>query len=81
MKIELKKNPQKYLKKVDTNTYNKLFRALEKLKNLDGDIEKIKTATNKYRLKIDHYRIIFTVDVENETIIIEEINTRTNIKY
>ncbi len=81
MKIKLTKDPQKYLKKVEVNTRNKLIKALEGLAELEGDIVKLKTEKDKYRLKIYQYRIIFTIDTENEIIIVQDINTRTNIKY
>ena len=77
MKIEMKKQPEKYLKKTDTVTYKKLINAIEGLKNLEGDIIKLK-GSEKYRLKIYHYRIIFIVDNE-DTITIEEIGSRGDI--
>jgi len=79
-KIVYNKQPQKYLAKVPATTYNKLIKACEGLATASGDIVKLK-GSNYYRLKIDHYRIIFTYDKEIEQILIEEINTRTNIKY
>ena len=78
--IELKKQPQKYLSKVDINTFRKLDKALEKLKFWEGDIIKLK-GSNYYRLKIPQYRFIFTYDNGINIISIEEINTRTNINY
>ena len=79
-KIKLKKQPQKYLSKVDSNTYLKLRKALEKLELWEGDIVKLKNS-DYYRLKIPKYRFIFTYDNGINIISIEEINTRTNINY
>lgn len=80
MEIRLKKQPKKYLASVDTKTCDKLLRALEKLKNLDGDIVCINPKKNLYRYKIEHYRIIFFYS-GGKIIIVETIDTRTNIKY
>ena len=80
MEIRLKKQPKKYLASVDAKTYDKLTRALEKLKNLDGDIVCINPKKNLYRYKIEHYRIIFFYS-GCKIIIVETIDTRTNIKY
>ena len=81
MEIILKKQPQKYLSSVDTPTRSKLYRALDKLKSLDGDIVRLEGSQNLYRFKISHYRIIFTYDKDGKIIIVETIDTRTNIKY
>jgi mRNA-degrading endonuclease RelE of RelBE toxin-antitoxin system len=82
MKIILRKQPQKYLAAVDTKTRSKLYKALDGLAELEGDIVKLKGRANEYRLKIEHYRILFSYDAEQDKIIIvSAINTRTNIKY
>ena len=80
MEIKLEKQPVKYLASLDSPTRSKLVRALEGLKALKGDIVKLKGTDNLYRLKINHYRIIFKYDGK-EIIIVSTINTRTNIKY
>ena len=78
--VFLKKQPQKYLLKVDRNTYKKLRKALVELGGWKGDIVKLKNS-EFYRLKIPKYRFIFTYDGEINVISVEEINTRTNINY
>ena len=77
--VRLKKQPQKYLCKVDDITYKKLRKSLNELEEWKGDIKKI--SESYYRLKIPQYRFIFTFEKEINIIYIEEINTRTNIKY
>ena len=79
-KVKLKKQPQKYLSKVDGNTYRKLRKALNDLEEWKGDIVKLKNS-EYYRLKLPQYRIIFTYENEINIIVIDEINTRTNINY
>jgi len=78
VEIELKKQPEKYLKKTDSVTYGKLMRAIDGLRELEGDIVKLK-GTEKYRLKIYHYRIIFAYDSVNNIIVVEEIGSRGDI--
>ena len=81
LEIKLEKQPIKYLASVDQKTRNKLYRALDKLKNLEGDIVRLKGDKNLYRFKIQHYRILFSIDQDGNLIIVSTINTRTNIKY
>ena len=66
---------------VDENTRKKLYKALDQIKELEGNIKKLKGYKNLYRYKIAHYRILFSLDTTIEIITVEEINTRTNIKY
>ena len=77
----MRKQPQKYLASVDDPTRKKLYKALEGLAELRGDIKKLRGYENFYRLKIAHYRILFSIDTTVEIITVEEINSRTNIKY
>ena len=81
MKIILKKQPQKYLAAVDEKTRQKLYRALDEVSVLKGDIKKLKGYDNLYRYKINHYRILFELDTHIKIITVNTINTRTNIKY
>ena len=81
MRIVLKKQPQKYLAAVDVPTRNKLYKALDQVSRLEGNIKPIKGHHNLYRYKIAHYRILFSIDQEGNIIIVSAINTRTNIKY
>lgn len=81
MDIRLKKQPQKYLKSVDENTRKKLYKALDQLSRLEGDIAPLAGAKNRYRYKINHYRITFEWIRGEIVITVIEINTRTNIKY
>lgn len=80
MDLKLEKQPRKYLASVDEPTRAKLYRALDKLKELDGNIVRLGGTKNMFRMKIDHYRIIFQYN-GGEIIIVETIDTRTNIKY
>lgn len=81
MDIILKKQPQKYLDSVDSNTRSKLYKALDQLSRLEGNIVRLGGTKNRYRYKIDHYRIIFEWEKGKLIITVIEINTRTNIHY
>lgn len=81
MKILLKKQPQKYLARLDEPTRRKLIRALDSLSRLEGDIVPLQGHPGRYRFKIAHYRIIFEWIKGDLVITVIEINTRTNIKY
>ncbi len=81
MEVKLKKQPQKYLASADERTRKRLYKALDQLSRLEGNIVPLEGKKNRYRYKIPHYRIIFEW-VKGEIIItVIEINTRTNIKY
>jgi mRNA-degrading endonuclease RelE of RelBE toxin-antitoxin system len=75
MRISKRKQPQKYLKATDKNTRDKLDKAIDGILEWKGDIVKIK-GMDFYRLKIDHYRIGFKIDVQNKVISIEIILPR-----
>ena len=81
MEIRLKKQPQKYLASVDEKTRKKLYKALDQLSRLEGNIVRLSGYKSRYRYKIDHYRIAFDWIQGEIVIIVVEINTRTNVKY
>lgn len=81
MELKLKKQPQKYLASADEATRQKLYKALDRLSRLEGDIVPLSGQKNRYRYKISHYRITFEWIRGEIVITVIEINTRTNIKY
>ena len=81
MEIVLKKQPRKYLASLDVPTRRKLYKALDELAQLKGDIVPLSGRKNRYRYKIEHYRITFEWRKGEIVITVIEINTRTNIKY
>ena len=66
---------------MDAKTRQKLYRALEQLSRLEGNIVPLAGYTSRYRYKIDHYRIVFDWIRGQIVITVIEISTRTNIKY
>lgn len=81
MEVQLKKQPQKYLDSVDAKTRAKLYKALDRLSRMEGDIVPLKGTKDCYRYKLEHYRILFRWEMGALVIIVIEINTRTNTKY
>ena len=81
MEIRLKKQPQKYLASIDEKTRKKLYKALDQLSRLEGNIVRLSGYKSRYRYKIDHYRIVFDWIQGEIVIVVVAINTRTNIKY
>ena len=81
MEIKLKKQPQKYLASVDEKTRKKLYKALDQISRLEGNIVRLGGYKARYRYKRDHYRIVFDWVQGEIVIVVVEINTRTNIKY
>lgn len=78
--VIIKKQPQKYLDKLPEPTRGKVALAVSGLATLSGDIVPLRGAgPNMYRLKVYHYRAIFQLDAESETITVKEINTRGDI--
>lgn len=78
MEYILKKRAQKYLDSVDANTRRKLYKALDKLSRWEGDIVPLEGQKNRYRFKIDHYRILFEWRKGEIIILVVDITTRTN---
>jgi mRNA-degrading endonuclease RelE of RelBE toxin-antitoxin system len=58
--MKYSKKSTKYYLKTSGKTRKRIDKMLEDLKTLDGDIEYIKQH-GYYRIKIEHYRAIFTI--------------------
>lgn len=81
--VVLSKDAQKTITRVDKKTAMKLQIAITKIENGAGHITKLKPikkgmSDNLYRLKMEHYRIIFE---RSNDIIIKSITTKTNTKF
>ncbi len=81
VEIRLKKQPQKYLASVPEATRQKLYHALDQISRFEGNIVRLAGTKDRYRYKIEHYRILFEWIKGEIVITVIEINTRTNIKY
>ncbi len=84
-KIVYKNKVLKFLdKKVPTNLALQILDKIWKLKNFyesknDLDIKKLKWYTNRYRLRVSKYRIIFEKQDDRLVILIIEIDTRGDV--
>lgn len=81
MELRLEKQPQKYLAKCDAATQKKLYKALDNISRFEGNIRRLEGHKNKYRYKLEHYRITFEWIKGEIVITVIEINTRSNISY
>ena len=75
LNIEKSKQVKKYLKSLDLSTREKLNKAINGLKEGEGDIIKLK-GKNMYRLKIPPFRVGFSLDYESNTIDVVLIRPR-----
>lgn len=57
MEIEYSQQASKFLKKQDTTTKKRIITAINKMPA--GDIKKLKSRDNIYRLRVGDFRIIF----------------------
>ena len=76
-KIVILKRARKFIEKQDKNTQEKLLREIFKLP--DGDTKVLKGHTGIYRLRIDSYRVIYTIDNDIVTITVIDIGNRGQI--
>ena len=76
MRIELKKQPEKYLNKCARSARIKLTEALSDLENLRGNIKKLEGRKDEYRVKLPPFRVIFKYDRTRKVIVVTKIDTR-----
>ena len=77
-KIIIKKPAKKFIDKLPKNEKIRIIKAIEKLP--DGvDIKKLKGHDNVYRLRIGDYRILYTVDKGEYTVIVINAGNRGQI--
>ena len=79
MKIELGKQPKKFMQKCTPEVYQKINSALDGLEDLKGDIIKMQGTENDYRLKTPPYRILFAWDKPTQKIKVFKIGTRGDV--
>ncbi len=84
MGITYAKQAQKFLKKTDTNTCNKIMKNIERVKENGRTVEKLipckkGMSDNLWRIKMEHYRVIF--EPRKDDIHVMSITTKTNTKF
>ena len=75
-KIIIEKKALKFLRGQSRSTQDRLLNAIYKLP--DGDVKKMKNS-NKYRLRVGDYRVIFSRDDVVKIIDVENIGNRGQI--
>lgn len=76
-KIIVEKAAEKFLKKQDGKTQERLLKAIYKLPE-GTDIKKLQ-GHDLYRLRVGNYRILYTVDDGMKIITIENIDNRGDV--
>ena len=76
MRVELQKQPEKYLDKCPQKIQDKIKAALSDLEHLQGDIKKLRGRTDEYRVKLPPFRIIFIYDKTRKIVVVTKIDTR-----
>ena len=77
-KIIIKKPAKKFIDKLPKNEKIRIIKAIEKLPE-GVDIKKLKGHDNVYRLRIGDYRILYTVDNGEYTVIVINAGNRGQI--
>jgi mRNA interferase RelE/StbE len=80
MIVRLTPKPKKYLETLNEPIKSRIKNGLEKLEKEppQGDIKPI-TGSDEFRLRIGNYRILFSIDLNQNTIFIHEIGVRGQI--
>jgi len=82
VRVELGKQPQKYMALCNQKDYDKINETLGKLENpqsLFGKIRKLQGRKDEYRISLPPFRIIFKIDKVNKMIIVSKIDTRGDV--
>ncbi len=74
MEIQYSKQAEKFLRKQDVNTRNRILNAIHNLPS--GDVKKLQ-GRNGYRLRVGSYRVIF--DKDGNVLYIERVDNRGQV--
>ena len=76
-KIVILKRARKFIEKQDKKTQEKLLKEIMKLP--EGDTKMLKGHNGIYRLRVDNFRVIYTIDNNIVTITVIDIGNRGQI--
>jgi mRNA interferase RelE/StbE len=81
MTIRISKAARKQLSKLDEQTRNRILSALYKLRDRPDlvDSKKLKTKTDRMRIRVGDYRAVVSVDQENKVYRVIEVGHRRDI--
>lgn len=77
MKIIIEKRAEKFIRSLPASEGQRILKAIYKLPS--GDVKKMKGHSDLMRLRVGDYRIIYTIDNGNLTIIVIDIGSRGQI--
>ena len=77
-KVRIKKSANKDLDALDDNTYLRIDRNIQSLRNdpFPRGVKKLTGEENMYRIRVGKYRILYEIDQKNKTIVIYRIKLR-----
>lgn len=75
--IQITKKAEKFIKRQDTNTQKRIFKAILELPK--GDIKKLKNVDDIYRLRVGDFRILFEKKHDELVIIVIDVGNRGQI--
>jgi len=75
--LAITKTASKQLNKLPKQIQNKINPAIQNLKSWEGNIKKLESNKNEYRLRVGNFRIVFIL--ENGIIYIADIKDRKDI--
>ena len=77
-KINIKKSANKDLDALDDNTYIRIDRNIQRLRNdpFPRGVKKLAGEENRYRIRVGKYRILYEIDQNDKTIVIYRIKLR-----
>ena len=79
-KIRIHRRALKFLKKLDPETRDRIFSAIDRLSDpFSLPYEKLRGEKNVYRIRVGEYRVIYLVDKRNKVVFILKIDKRERI--
>lgn len=76
-KIKIRPKALKFIEKQDKIQRLRIYKAIYDLPN--GDVKKLAGHREEYRLRVGHYRIIYSINQEELTILVTNANNRGQI--
>ena len=76
-KITIQKKAQKFIKKQEKETQDRLLRSIYKLPD-EGDRKKLQ-GSDLYRLRVGPYRVLYLVDQGIQVVSVENIDNRGDV--
>jgi mRNA interferase RelE/StbE len=81
MRTEYTKDAVKTLRGYDRLTRERITKKIENLTKtpIQGDIRPLAGKANTYRLRVGDFRVLFTIDIDEEVILINKVSSRGDV--